>query len=432
MKVEPVADEARETAAPDAGGTWTRRVPFLGLLAAAFISAMGSNFTAVAIPWFVLVTTGSAAKTGVTLAFYTLPIVITGIFGGALVDRLGFVRTSILSDLGGAVTMALIPLLYHTVGLAFWELLLLVFVRSMLVNPGGTARMSLVADLAEQAGTTLERANSLTSGAQRLALLLGPPAAGLLIAFMGVSNVLWLDAASFMLSAMIFAAAIVGRVTPRSQPSTRQSYLRETLDGFRFLRRDRLLLWLVLTVALSSLISEPFYIIILPVYAKEIYGRAVDLGLMFSALGAGSLLGLLGYALFGQRLPRRGLVIAGFVIRSLTFFVPLWSPGLPVLLGSIVLNATFFEPLNPLLMVIVQERTPAQMRGRVFGTIGALANSTLPLGTLLGGALIGGVGLMGALAVLAGATLAQSLSLPLIPALRSLAPPVKPVGADVE
>ncbi|HEU5424661.1 MAG TPA: MFS transporter [Nitrolancea sp.] len=431
MNAKQVASEHRDEVEAR-GTTMSQRLPFLGLLAAGFISALGSNFTAVAIPWFVLVTTGSAARTGITLAFYTLPILITGIVGGALVDRLGFVRSSILSDLGGGLTMALIPLLYHTVGLDFWALLLLVFLRGMLVNPGATARMSLVADLAEQAGTSLERANSLTGGAQRLALLFGPPIAGILIAFMGVSNVLYLDGLSFWFSAAIFSIAIAGRVTRRHQSLARDSYWRETLAGFHFLRQDRVLLWVVLIVAVASVISEPFYTIILPVYAKEVYGSAVDLGLMFSALGVGALLGLLSYALVGQRLPRELVVVVGFLVRAGTFFVPLLRPELPILLGSIVLNATFFEPLNPLSLVILQEHTPAALRGRVFGTINALSNGTLPLGTLLGGALIGGLGLMGALAVLAGATLAQSLSLPLIPAMRQLEAPARPAKGGVE
>src|SRR5207249_3590299 len=117
---------------PMVAATPTRnRLPILGLLVANTISQVGSALTFIAVPWFVLQTTGSAAKTGLTGVFEALPFIIAGIFGGTLVDRLGFKRTSILADLTSGLTVALIPLLYHTVGLAFWQLLALSFLGSL-------------------------------------------------------------------------------------------------------------------------------------------------------------------------------------------------------------------------------------------------------------------------------------------------------------
>src|SRR5215213_5820752 len=116
-----------------------RRVPILALLAANAVSETGNVLAFVAIPWFVLQTTGSAVRTGLTGAAFLLAAVMAGIFGGPVVDRMGFKRTSIVADLAGAVTVALVPLLYHTVGLLFWQLLVLGFLGA----PGHTARQSL-------------------------------------------------------------------------------------------------------------------------------------------------------------------------------------------------------------------------------------------------------------------------------------------------
>src|SRR6476620_7677977 len=103
------------------------RRPILGLLTANAISQVGSALTVIAIPWFVLQTTGSAAKTGLTGFFVALPFLITGIFGGTVVDRLGYKRSSVIADSVSGIGIALVPLLYYTVGLAFWQLLALVF-----------------------------------------------------------------------------------------------------------------------------------------------------------------------------------------------------------------------------------------------------------------------------------------------------------------
>src|SRR5947209_5316139 len=169
-----------------------RRLPITALTTAGIVSLTGSMLTNVAITWFVLQTTGSAAKTGLTGIFAMLPFIIGGVFGGALVDRLGFTRMSVLADLTSGLTIALIPLLYHSFGLAFWQLLALTFLANLFNTPGNTARQSLVPDLAALAGMRLERANALVQSIPRFATLFGPPLAGVLIALFGASNVLWL------------------------------------------------------------------------------------------------------------------------------------------------------------------------------------------------------------------------------------------------
>src|SRR3990172_12804171 len=91
-------------------------IPLYSLFTANAVSLVGNVFSMIAIPWFVLQTTGSAAQTGVTGFFTILPVVLAGFLGGTLIDRLGYKRTSIVADLASGVTVALIPLLHFTVG----------------------------------------------------------------------------------------------------------------------------------------------------------------------------------------------------------------------------------------------------------------------------------------------------------------------------
>ena len=121
-----------------------RRVPIIALFTANAISLAGNVMANIAIPWFVLETTGSAARTGVTGFFTILPVVVAGFLGGAITDRLGYRRMSIASDIASGATVALIPLLHFTVGLQFWQLMLLVFLGGLLDAPGGTARTAMV------------------------------------------------------------------------------------------------------------------------------------------------------------------------------------------------------------------------------------------------------------------------------------------------
>ncbi|MDQ3547820.1 MAG: MFS transporter, partial [Chloroflexota bacterium] len=128
------------------------RLPLHALLAAEAISGVGNKLTALAVPWFVLETTGSAAQTGLMGVVTVGSLIVSAFFSGLLVDRLGFKRTSIISDVLSGVTVAAIPLLHTTIGLAFWQLLLLVLLGTVLDAPGRTARQSLFPDIALSSG----------------------------------------------------------------------------------------------------------------------------------------------------------------------------------------------------------------------------------------------------------------------------------------
>ncbi|MBA3644475.1 MAG: MFS transporter, partial [Chloroflexia bacterium] len=362
------------------------RLPLIALLVANVVSLLGTSLTTVALPWFVLQSTGSAGKTGLVAAAALLPAFAAGIFGGALVDRLGYRRVSILSDLISGLSIAMIPLLYQTVGLAFWQLLVLVFVGAVLDIPGLTARRSLLPELASAANWRLERANSLFESSQHVAFLIGPPLAGLLIGWRGPVDVLWLDAASFAVSGALVAALVTVPIAVVATGS--KGYLRDLAAGLRFLRQHRLLLNLALTLTASNMLSAPFFSVLLPVYADATFGRATPLGLMFAAMGAGSLAGALTFGAIGHRLPRRWLWLIAFLAAPVEIWLLALSPPLPVLLAGFLIVGLVTGPTNPLLVTIRHERIPPAMRGRVFGTFSALAMAAQPIGVFLGGAMV--------------------------------------------
>jgi hypothetical protein len=75
------------------------------------ISSAGNGIAALAIPWFVLTTTDRPAKTGIVAASTAAAGVVAGLLGGAAIDRLGFQRTSVLSDLLSVISVLMIPVL---------------------------------------------------------------------------------------------------------------------------------------------------------------------------------------------------------------------------------------------------------------------------------------------------------------------------------
>ncbi len=398
------------------------RTPVIALLGPNAVSLAGNVLAALAIPWFVLETTGSAARTGLVGFFTIVPTVLAAFFGGGLVDRLGARRTSILADLLSGVTVALVPLLHQTVGLPFAGLLGLVFLGALFDAPGGTARTVLFPDVVERAGMRLERGNATYQAIQRFSQLLGPVLAGLLIAGFGASNALWVDAASFAVSAGLVAMAVPARVST-GPAQVRGRYLDEIRAGWSFLRSDRLVRTLVGAIAVTNLLDAAVTAVVLPVYVRDAYGSARALGLVFAAFGAGAVASSLAFGAVGHRLPRRTTFVLAFVAVGLPLWVLVAMPPLAVVVASRVVVGLAAGPINPILMTVLQERVPTELRGRVFGTLTAAVLVAAPAGVILAGYVIEGVGLQAVLAVIAAGYVVTTGSLWFNPAVREMDAP---------
>ena len=367
-----------------------RKAPLTAVYVADIISLSGNAVAQLAIPWFVLTTTGSAMWTALAVFFNFLPIVLAAFFGGVVVDRLGFRTTSIVADLASAGAVAAIPLLYSTVGLELWALMVLVFVGALLDAPGATARSALLPDLVALAGVRMERASGIRSAIQQGSQLVGAPIGGVLVAGVGATNALWLNSVSFLFSAALVACVVPRPATTAGREEPRP-FLRELVDGLRFVWSRRLLRALVLTVLVTNLLDAPFPVI-MAVFAQVAYGSAADLGLMYGTLGAAALVGALLYSSIGHRLPRRRTFVCCFAVFPVTYLTIATQPSLPVALLALAIGGLASGPVNPLLFTVISEVVPVDLRGRVFGAVRGGAWASIPLGILIGGVLVESAG----------------------------------------
>ena len=397
-----------------------KKAPLVSLLTANAISMVGNVFALIAIPWFVLQTTNSPAKTGLTGFSITLAAVVATFFGGTIVDRLGFKRTSIIADLASGTAFALIPLLFAAAGLQYWQLLVLVFAGNFLDAPGTTAREALIPDLAEMTGTSLERASALIQAVERGARMVGAPLAGALIALLGAQNVLWIDAVTFAISALIVWLAVPALKSPARHAEKPTNYLAEMREGIRFILRDQLLLAIVLIVVVSNFIDTPYSGVILPVYFNQFFGSAFALGLVVSASGAGAVLTALVFGAVGHRLSRRTVFYGGFLLATLRFFVFALVPPFWALVAISLITGLGSGPINPVISTISYERIPAHFRGRVLGSLTALAYVAMPLGSVLGGLALEWMDIRVLLVLLGSLYVITILGSMLIPAVRQM------------
>jgi MFS family permease len=413
-----------------------RRIPLLALYAADAVSVTGNVLTLIAIPWFVLELTGSAAITGIVAFFTALAAVVASFFGGTLVDRIGFRRMSVIADIASAAAVAAIPVIHLTVGIVPWQLMVLVFLGALLDAPGTAARSSMLPDLAELSGTPLERATSVSAAIRRGATLVGAPIGGALILLIGTQNVLLIDAASFLVSAGLIAlltpAVTYSEAEAAAASASRsrwRAYLDDLLEGLRFVWRDRLVRSIVLTVMVTNFLDSPLLAVILPVYVHEAYGSAAELGLLLGAFGGASLIGAVIYGIIGPRLPRRLTFGVAFVVVGLPFWILTLSPPFPVALAALAVTGLAAGPLNPIINTVMFERVPRQLRGRVTGAMVSGAYVAIPLGMLLAGFISEQFGVITAVVLVAAGYLLITLSTFLNPAMRDMDRPHGPAPA---
>ncbi|PVD01864.1 MFS transporter [Streptomyces sp. CS014] len=374
--------------------------PLAGVLAAIAASVTGTRISLIALPWFVLVTTGSATRTGLVAFCEMAPYVLVKALSGPLVDRTGPRTVSWTTDLASAAAAAAIPVLHTLDLLSFPVLLGLVALIGAARGPGDLAKEVMVPEAAERAGTPLERAMGLSGVIERLASTIGPAAGGALVALLGPMTGLVVNAGCFVLGSVIVAVALprgTGRpVVDPSAPADAQEpgYWRRFGEGFTFLRGDPLLLAVIVVVGITNLLDAALSTLMVPVWAEESGNGPAAIGLTSTAMGAAAVGGSLIAAMAAHRLPRRAVFLIGFLLAGAPRFLVLaLDAPLGVVLAVFAVSGFGAGFINPVLGAVFVERVPRRMLGRVNALGDSLSWSGIPLGGLLAGAVVTAAGL---------------------------------------
>jgi MFS family permease len=335
----------------------------IGILAREIVSLTGSQMTWVALPWFVLTTTGSAARMSVVLAVEAAAVAVGGL-GGGLATRLGARRTMLICDGVRAPLMAAIPLLHLAGMLTFPVLLVLVAGVGVFATPSFASKTALLPDLFPDDEQRLGEANTLLQTANRLTAVLGPPIAGVLIGVFGATAVLFIDAATF-----VAGFAIVALLVHSQGIAAEEGEGHAFRAVYRFLSGDALLrpwsavlilgdvMWLALFAALPVLVLDRFG------------DQPEYVGLAFAGFGGGAIIG--GAIAFKviNTVDRIRLASLGEIGMAL----PLWLllvHASPLLLVAAFGVAGFANGLvNPALHTIVQLRTPRHLMTKLYSVV---------------------------------------------------------------
>jgi MFS family permease len=334
-------------------------------------SQIGEGLNKVALLWFVYELTGSAMMIATVGLIQTVPPLFFGPLIGVYLDRLKKKPVMIWVDLIRTFLTLLIPALYGLGHLSIEGLFVLIFLTSMVSTVFGPALVSAVPHLVRR--SELVSANALIQGTNNIGSLLGPAVSGILIALIGAQYVLYANAATFFISALCLIPIRSNETMPLAEKASEQpeSLVSDLSVGFRFVFGNRsTVLVLVIITALFNLGASAF-VFVLPVYAKELLNVGpVQLGWLWSALGAGMLAASSWLALRQKNdvRSRMQILVGGTTVGGLATctLAGLESPLLAA--GFVILVGAGAAVLNPVVFALLQEITPSNLMGRVLTT----------------------------------------------------------------
>jgi MFS family permease len=352
----------------------------IGLLTAELVSLTGTAMTFVALPWFVLATTGSTAKVGWVLAAEMLPIAIFGIPAGTVIAKLGAKKTMLISDAARGPLMLIIPILHSTGHLSFAALLGTTFAIGIFAAPYFASSRLVVPEVAGEDEQAVASVNAVLSGANQLTQLAGPVFAGLLIAATTPATVLVVDACTYIFSFLVIAIAV--RAGRRVEAAAQQ---KGVLSGLKFLLGDSLLGPITIAACVINFVAQGIILGVQGVAYFRYDANAHVLGFLFAGFGVGALAGAIVAQQATQKVPLQKLAAVAAVAMPLPLF--LLSPSTPWPVGVVIIGAfAFFTPLiNAPIIGILTVRTPAELRPKVMTAVMTIATMAGPFGFIAAG-----------------------------------------------
>jgi len=358
---------------------------FLLLWATQALSALGSAMTSFALVIWAYQQEGSALASSLLSVCSYAPYVLLGIFAGALSDRWDKKRTMLVCDTCAALCTLTVLLLLQSGRLCIWHLYLLNALNGLMgafQNPASAVAVTLLTPKEQY-----QRVGGLQSLSSSLVSILTPVFAAAVLSFGGLGAVIAFDLFSFGAAFLTLLFFISIPAAPAEDGAAKP--LQSAREGLAFLWRHRGLLDLILFMAVINLVSSMYEAALAPMVLSRTGGNELALGTVNTCVGIASVAGSLFVSLLPSPKSRVRAVFNAttFAMSAENFFlafgrsVPLWCVG--GVLGWIAVPV-----LNTNLGVILREKIPVNMQGRVYAARNTLQFFTIPAGYFLGGLLL--------------------------------------------
>ncbi|WP_460741945.1 MFS transporter [Mariniluteicoccus endophyticus] len=336
-------------------------------------SLFGNSAIAIVLPWLILSRTHDPATAGFVSMVTGLPAVVAALVGGHLIDRVGRRRMAVLADCGSALSVAALAVVDRLWGLDVGWFVVLGLAGALFDVPGMTARETLMANVSEASGVSLDRIAGLRQTIFGLSFLAGPALAGVLMSVLDPVRVVWITAGCSALAALATALMPL-RPAPAVDPGTKDS----PLSGLAVVRANPGLLAVLIISFASTLPVAPLLSVVLPAHFQRMDAPGL-LGAATSGYAVGSIIGSIVYAV-GLSRWRWPTWLVSLALYTASFALIATLSGFWVVAAGMAVAGIAGGLMGPIFTVGMTENVPDAQRGRVFGLLNALALVAAPLG----------------------------------------------------
>ena len=351
------------------------------------VSVLGDQFHFVALTWLALQLTGSGLALGTVLMTAAIPRAAFMLVGGAFSDRFSPRTLMLASNAIRAVLVGILAALVLSDNAELWQLYVLAGSFGVVDAFFYPALNTIVPMLVPE--RQLAPANALVQGAQQVMGLVGPALAGALVALVQTGPAFAIDAASFAVAAAALALIAGGRRHNGHGDARPPSVLATVADGVRAAWADPAVRSIVvLTTTLNFAITGPMSVGLAILADTRFAGGSAAFGLLFSAFGAGAVIGAIGAGSI-PRPPRLGTIV---MVIAILLGIGLAAIGLaPTLAIALVIHAfmgLLVGFVNVQAIAWLQARIPSDRRGRVMSLVTLGSVGLAPVSLALAGALV--------------------------------------------
>ncbi len=349
------------------------------------VSLFGSSIAQFVIIWWITLETGSPLYLAIASLLGLAPMVVLTPFAGVFVDRWNRKALIGIVDLLQALVTVAIIFLFLLGSVSIWQILVLLTLRGVF-QAFHTPATSAIIPLMVPKGR-LSRINGLNYLFSGAVTLIGPVIAALLLEFWKISQILWIDAVTFLVALIPLLVIRIPSVRKRGDKS---SFADEFMEGLTFIRNAKGLLSLITLATVLNFLLAPL-VTLLPYYVKfDHLGEAPDLAFVMVFLQGGILAGgLLMSVIKGFKRKVVAITASIYVIFLAYAIVALTPTGLFWFMALGILIAAFCAPVaNVSTQTIVQTVVPMKMQGRVTSVLSALSSAAMPFGMILSGTIV--------------------------------------------
>lgn len=348
------------------------------------VSQLGSAMTSFALILWAYTQNGSAMTVSLMSFFNYMPYIIVSLFAGTFVDNHSKKNVMLASDSIAAVCSAVVFALNFGGGLQIYHIYLVNFIIGFMNAFQSPASAVAIGKMVHK--EKLAQVSGMNSFSGNLIAVMSPILAATLFAFGGLKVILLIDLSSFVVAFLVLLLAIK---IPEDElkKAKQQSIFAGSSEGFRYLGHNRGILMIIVTMALMNFFSRLTYENILsPMILARSANSSIALGVVNAAMGIGGIVGGIIVAT-GKFSKNNVKMIYLSAVFSFLLGDVMMGTGRNVIFWSLAgFAASFPIPfINAGQNVILYQKVPEEIQGRVFAVRNTLQFSTIPLGILLGG-----------------------------------------------